>query len=82
VTRGLAELPRRWRCTALPAGTVARVDIGSARDFLDPFGELAGLVRDCTEVEVIGTDPAGVTAVQAALTSRWTGTAGYPMENE
>lgn len=52
----------------LPAGTVLRVDIGDARRCSDWTADLiAGAVRDCAVVEVIGTDPYGVAETEGAL---------------
>lgn len=63
----VAHLPRRWRGESLPAGTRARVDAGPARYYLDHWGEIGTLVRDCATVEVAGTEPEGVADVRAAL---------------
>ncbi|MEU1518295.1 hypothetical protein ABZ490_40160 [Streptomyces sp. NPDC005811] len=53
----------------LPAGTVARLDIGNARHCSSWIASLvAGALRDCAEVEVVGTDPRGVAETRNALT--------------
>lgn len=52
----------------LPPGTVLRIDIGDARACHDwPIETLAGALRECVEIEVIGTDPYGVAETRAAL---------------
>ncbi|MFF7690568.1 hypothetical protein ACFZB6_31085 [Streptomyces syringium] len=63
INRGLAELPHHLRDTPFPPGSLIRIDAGDAHDYLDCWGELAALVRDCADVEVIGTDSRGVAAV-------------------
>ena len=51
-----------------PAGTVLRVDIGDAVRCSGWTAELlAGAVRDCAVVEVVGTDPYGVAETRDVL---------------
>lgn len=64
---GVARLPRRWRGETLPPRTQVRIDAGRARWYLDLWGEIGTLVRDCAAVEVIGTEPEGIADVRAAL---------------
>lgn len=52
----------------LPPGTVVRIDIGDARHCSGWTAELlAGAVRMCAAVEVIGTDSYGVAETRDAL---------------
>lgn len=51
-----------------PVGTVLRIDIGDAHHCSGWTADLlAGAVRDCAVVEVIGTDPYGVAEMRNAL---------------
>lgn len=44
-----------------PRGTVLRIDIGSAGRCLAEIAQLvAGALRTCKDIEVVGTDPYGV----------------------
>lgn len=68
---GFVELPRPTMqyggVLPYPAGTVLRLDIGTATHCSDwAMENLAGALVNCAEIEVVGTDPYGV-----AETTRW-----------
>lgn len=54
--------------TAAPAGSVVRLHIGDARTFFAGYADrIVGALVDAAEIEVIGSDPQGVTETREAL---------------
>lgn len=70
VSRNLATFPRSLRSITFPEGTNVRIDVGDADAYLDAWNELVTLVRDCAEIEIVGTSHYGVSAVRNLLARR------------
>jgi hypothetical protein len=70
--RGAASPPARTReyggLTRAPEGSIVRLSIGDAHTFHDWDADyIVGALADAAEIEVIGSDPHGVTETRAVL---------------
>ena len=62
-----------------PAGSIVRLSIGNARTFYAPYADrIVGALVDAAEIEVIGSDPQGVTETRAALAAALGRTRRHP----